>query len=29
VQRLHIAAFWFRLAGNIRVDLFLYVHINY
>src|SRR5437867_412776 len=28
MQRLHVAAFWFGLAGNIFLDLFLYVHIN-
>jgi hypothetical protein len=26
VQRLHVASFWFRLAGNILFDLFLHVH---
>src|SRR5229473_8371898 len=29
MQRLHVAAFWFGLAGNIFLDLFLYVHIKY
>jgi hypothetical protein len=28
VQLLHVAAFYFRLTGNILFDLFLYVHIN-
>jgi hypothetical protein len=28
VQRLHVAAFWLRLAGNILLDLFSYVHAN-
>jgi hypothetical protein len=25
---LHITALWFRLAGDIGLDLFLYVHIH-
>src|SRR5258706_12249980 len=29
MQSLHVAAFWFGLAGNIFLDLFLYVHIKY
>jgi hypothetical protein len=28
VHRFHVAAFWFRLAANILLDLFLYVHTN-
>src|SRR5258708_37573685 len=27
MQLLHVTAFWLRLAGNILLDLFLYVHI--
>src|SRR5262249_16870767 len=26
VQLLHVTAFWFRLSGNIRFDLFVHVH---
>src|ERR1700761_8455679 len=26
MQRLQFAAFWFRLAGDVLLDLFLYVH---
>jgi hypothetical protein len=26
VERQHVGPFWFRLAGNIVCDLFLYVH---
>src|SRR4051794_34926973 len=28
MQRLHVAAFWFRLVSNILFDLFLYVHVQ-
>lgn len=28
VQRLHVTALCFRLAGNTGFDFFLYVHIN-
>ena len=27
MQLSHVTAFWLRLAGNILLDLFLYVHI--
>ena len=27
VQLLHVTALWFRLAGNILLDLCLYVHM--
>jgi len=27
MQLSHVAAFWLRLAGNILLDLFLYVHM--
>src|SRR4030095_16728079 len=29
MQLLHVTTFWFRLASNILLDLFLYVHIKY
>ena len=29
MQLLHVAAFWFRLTGNILFDLSLYVHMKY
>ena len=28
MQLLHVTVFWFRLAGNIFFDLFLYPHIK-
>src|SRR5215472_13676701 len=27
MQLSHVTAFWFRLAGNVLLDLFLYVHM--